>query len=150
MDNPSLFEDIFDVKSKDKDGKRFDRVSRLHCQSESFEMELVIDIHTELYPVEVHDRFTFMLATTLNEDGSPDNGVYDQSGKPTLADKYEYVMHGRVYRCDEEKDKKLSVYVSYGGLLMRLKGAASNLQSIQLDSNIYLLVRKVAKTNKDS
>ena len=33
-----LFEDIFDVKDIDPEGKKFDRVSRLHCESESFKV----------------------------------------------------------------------------------------------------------------
>ena len=31
-----LFEDIFDVKDIDPEGKKFERTSRLHCESESF------------------------------------------------------------------------------------------------------------------
>lgn len=34
-----LFEDIFDVKDIDPEGKKFDRVSRLHCESESFKVK---------------------------------------------------------------------------------------------------------------
>ena len=37
-----LFEDIFDVKDIDPEGKKFDRVSRLHCESESFKMDLIL------------------------------------------------------------------------------------------------------------
>lgn len=33
----------------------------------------------------------------------------------SLADKFEYVMHGKVYRCEEQKGNKLGVFVSYGG-----------------------------------
>ena len=39
-----LFEDIFDVKDIDPEGKRFDRVSRLHCESESFKMDLILGL----------------------------------------------------------------------------------------------------------
>ena len=35
-----LFEDIFDVKDIDPEGKKFERVSRLHCESESFKVEI--------------------------------------------------------------------------------------------------------------
>lgn len=38
-----LFEDIFNVKDMDPEGKKFDRVSRLHCESESFKMDLILD-----------------------------------------------------------------------------------------------------------
>ena len=40
-----LFEDIFDVKDIDPEGKKFDRVSRLHCESESFKMDLILGLN---------------------------------------------------------------------------------------------------------
>lgn len=141
----ALFEDIFAVKNKNPDGQKFMRVTRLECLSENYEMELLIDIQTMIYPIELNERFTLAIANSLQLSGTPDDGVYDQSNKPSLADKFEYVMHGRVYRCEEEKgsSSRLSVFVSYGGLLMRLKGDARNLLGMHLDSDIYVLIRKV-------
>lgn len=66
-----LFEDIFNVKDMDPEGKKFDRVSRLHCESESFKMDLVLDINSWIYPMELGDKFRLVLATTLQEDGRP-------------------------------------------------------------------------------
>lgn len=66
-----LFEDIFNVKDMDPEGKKFDRVSRLHCESESFKMDLILDINSWLYPMELGDKFRLVLATTLREDGYP-------------------------------------------------------------------------------
>lgn len=66
-----LFEDIFNVKDMDPEGKKFDRVSRLHCESESFKMDLILDINSWLYPMELGDKFRLVLATTLREDGCP-------------------------------------------------------------------------------
>ena len=71
------------------------------CSSENYEMDLILDVNTELYPVELHDRFSFVLARTLSLDGAPDKGEYDQMRGKSLADKFEYVMHGKVYRCEE-------------------------------------------------
>jgi len=141
-----LFEDIFDVKDIDKDGKKFDKVSRLECFGENYEMDLLIDINTDIYPMEVNDKFTFVLTSSLNLDGAPDEGVFDQSGKPSLLDKYEYAMYGKVFKYQEEKGPipKVSIYVSFGGLLMRLKGDYRNLQSIETDSRVYCLIRKAA------
>ena len=70
-----LFEDIFDVKDIDPEGKKFDRTSRLHCESESFKMDLILDINTWIYPIELGDKFRLVLATTLKEDGFPDSGL---------------------------------------------------------------------------
>lgn len=52
-----LFEDIFNVKDMDPEGKKFDRVSRLHCESESFKMDLILDINSWIYPMELGDKF---------------------------------------------------------------------------------------------
>ena len=73
-------------------------------------MELVLDVNTELYPIDVNTKFSFALASTLNLDGSPDEGVYEQNTKPTLMDKYEYVMHGKVFKQSEEKSPSLKMY----------------------------------------
>ena len=64
-----LFEDIFDVKDIDPEGKRFDRVSRLHCESESFKMDLILDINCWIYPMDLGDKFRLVLASSLREDG---------------------------------------------------------------------------------
>ncbi|KNC71773.1 hypothetical protein SARC_15685, partial [Sphaeroforma arctica JP610] len=52
--------------------------------------------------------------------------VFDRTGATSLADNYEYVMYGVVYKVDEERDKR-SIFASFGGLLMLLQGDRSNL-----------------------
>lgn len=145
-----LFEDIFNVKDMDPEGKKFDRVSRLHCESESFKMDLILDINSWLYPMELGDKFRLVLATTLREDGCPDTGEYnpiEQEG--SRADTFEYVMFGKVYRIEgdeahNEASSRLSAYVSFGGLLMRLQGDANNLHGFEVDQQMYLLMKKLA------
>lgn len=39
---------------------------------------------------------------------------------------------------------KVEVFVSFGGLLMLLVGDPKKLQDLEVDSNIYLLLRKAA------
>lgn len=65
-----LFEDIFEVKDIDSGGKKFLRgkfflfeydpekhnyvlVSRIFCESESFKMDLILDVNTQIYPMEL-------------------------------------------------------------------------------------------------
>ena len=81
-----LFEDIFDVKDIDPEGKKFDRVSRLHCESESFKMDLILDINNWIYPMELGDKFRLVLATTLREDGFPDTGIFIYSFLKAIID----------------------------------------------------------------
>jgi len=141
----AVFEDIFDVNAVDPNGKRFDTVSRIECTGENYEMELTLDVNTDIYPIEVNQKFSFALATTLSLTGAPDDGVFDQSGRKSLLDKYDYAMYGKLYKHIDEPgtSPKVSVYVSFGGLLMKLRGDPRNLQGLELDSRIYLLMRKV-------
>nr|KAG5700157.1 hypothetical protein BaRGS_010464 [Batillaria attramentaria] len=76
-------------------------LSRLFCESESFKMDLILDVNTMLYPVDLGDKFRLVVATTLREDGVPDDGEYNpQSSGPSRADQFEYVMYGKVYRIE--------------------------------------------------
>jgi DNA-directed RNA polymerase I, II, and III subunit RPABC3 len=75
-----------------------------------------------------------------------------------LADDYDYVCYGKVYRFDEGvkgSDRVYdiptplecevlicrSVYISYGGMLMNLEGSYRKLSKLAHD-NVYLLIRK--------
>jgi len=48
-----LLEDLFDVKNIDEDGKKFDNISRISALSQTYNLELTLDINTEIYPVKV-------------------------------------------------------------------------------------------------
>lgn len=71
------------------------------------------------------------------------------SRRESLLDAYEYVMYGLVYKYAPEaastKDGgvKVSVFISFGGLLMKLKGDPAKLAVLEVDSRVYLLMRKV-------
>lgn len=41
-------------------------------------MFMHLDVNTEIYPMDVGDKFTMALAHTLNLDGTPDTGYYIQ------------------------------------------------------------------------
>ncbi|KAI0983760.1 hypothetical protein GJ496_004002 [Pomphorhynchus laevis] len=144
-----LIEDIFDVREIDPDGKKFDLVSRLFCESESFKMNLILDVNIQLYPIEVDSKFRLVICATLREDGLLDESDILLPAR-SKADQFEYVMHGKIYRIEaanqnnDNKIRRISVYVSYGGLLMKLTGEANHLQSFKLDSNVYLLMKKLA------
>jgi len=152
MESGQFFEDIFDIKDIDPDMKNFDRVSRLHCDSESFKMELILDINSQLYQLGLGDKFRLVLATTLNEDGRPNDTEYNPlwETQPSRADQFDYVMYGKVYRIEGDENisdvsiPRVSAYASFGGLLMRLQGDANNLQGMKIDQNIYLLLKKLA------
>lgn len=65
-----VFEDVFDVKQIDPDGKKFDRVSRIFGDSESYKMDLILDVATNVYPMKLSDKFRLVLCDHLQTDGS--------------------------------------------------------------------------------
>ncbi|KAJ1273361.1 hypothetical protein BS78_06G274200 [Paspalum vaginatum] len=140
-----LLNDTFTVTRLDPDGKKFDKVTRIEAHSDQMYMQL--DVATEVYPMRPNDKFNMLLVTTLNLDGTPDTGYYTQAGRKTLADQYDYVMHGKLYKISEDSSKdssaKVEIYASFGGLLMMLRGDTSCAANFELDQRLFLLIKKV-------
>jgi len=139
----------------DKDGKKFDRVSRLTARSANFDMHLSLDINFELYSLHPQEKFSLVLATSLVRSGAAgasngqvtedsDQGVWrpDGKGRRGLEEDYEYVMYGKVYKFDEGTGEIVTAYASFGGLLMALSGSYRHMQGIILGDPIYLLMRR--------
>lgn len=157
-----LFDDVFLVKEVDPDGKKFDRVSRVRCESENYEMDLSLDVASEIYSLRSGERFHCVLSPTLSASSSTssssnsaslEEGYYDpeMSLPPSnrtrlganLADKFDYVMHGKVYKAEEAGTNKVGVYMSFGGLLMRLQGDPRHWRSLTVGSSLYILIKKM-------
>ena len=61
-----LLEDLFDVKNIDEDGKKFDNISRISALSQTYNLELTLDVNTEIYPIKVRQaRRALLLAVIL-------------------------------------------------------------------------------------
>lgn len=116
-------------------------MSRIVGKGVTFEMDLVIDIQSEIYPIKQGEKFVMAIASTLDMEGKPDDGTYLQTKEPTLLDKFDYGMYGRVFKYEYEGER-VAIYASFGGLLMKLVGAPRNLTNIDLDSKIYVLIKK--------
>jgi DNA-directed RNA polymerase I, II, and III subunit RPABC3 len=139
----TLFEDIFEVNSLNPDGYKFEHVNRIAATGTTFECDLLLDINSDIYKLTDLDKFTLVLASTLHLDGSPaDHFSYVPSSEPTLADHYEYVMHGRVFDITHKKDGNVVIAISFGGLLMRLTGDQRHLSNVHPDQRLYLLLKK--------
>lgn len=143
----TLFEDIFEVNALNPEGKKFDRVNRLTATGTTFECDLLLDINCQIYSLLEGEKMTLVLASTLNLDGSPDDHTsYNPSqmarNEPTLADNYEYVMHGRVFDVSYKKDGVVVIAISFGGLLCRLTGDQRHLSSVLPDMRLYILIKK--------
>jgi DNA-directed RNA polymerase I, II, and III subunit RPABC3 len=141
-DHVTLFEDIFEVTALNPDGYKFERVNRIQAVGTTFECELLLDINCEIYSLREADKVSLVLASTLHLDGSPaDHFSYTPSTEPTLADNFEYVMHGRVFDINHGKEHT-EISLSFGGLLMKLKGPDKQLEKLHPDMRLYLLLKK--------
>ncbi|KAK4462789.1 DNA-directed RNA polymerases I, II, and III subunit RPABC3 [Cladorrhinum samala] len=142
-----LFEENF-VITRLSDPK-YDRVDRIYASSEPDKsIDISLDINKELFPCKIGDELTVALATSLSLDGSKDDerGWRDVakagSSDATLADDFDYVCYGKVYKFEDAEDgQTIKAYVSFGGLLMSLAGSYKKLTPLRVD-NVYLLVRK--------
>jgi DNA-directed RNA polymerase I, II, and III subunit RPABC3 len=100
MTDAQLLEETFTIT--DVNNEKYDRVSRISGTSSDVSMQL--DINHELFPVSAGDQLTMVLATTLNLDGTKDEGKgwrETAKGESTLADMYDYVCYGKVYKVED-------------------------------------------------
>ncbi|KAA0148427.1 hypothetical protein FNF27_02549 [Cafeteria roenbergensis] len=136
-----LFDDMFDVLRVNPEGKKFEKVNRLVCKGTTLDVDMIVDIASEVYNLGKDERFSLRIASTLRLDGRKDDDAFDQSGRETLLDQYDYGMCGRVFQYDI-KGSKVALMVSFGGLLMKLEGERQHLAAIELDARVYALFRK--------
>ncbi|KAF4337698.1 DNA-directed RNA polymerase chain RPB8 [Fusarium beomiforme] len=142
----TLFEESFTVTEYDQ--SKYDRVARISCTSSDSQTVMSLDINIELFPCAVSDTLHVVLSTTLSLDGSKEEEKgWRDVGKAgdapaTIADLYDYVCHGKIYKFEETFDgNTINVYCSFGGLLMSLQGPVKKLTPLRVD-NVYLLVKK--------
>jgi DNA-directed RNA polymerases I, II, and III subunit RPABC3 len=143
--NKELFEDRFKVDKIDPDNKTpFRNVSRVHLQSYSVgnnRRAIELDINIQIYPVSFTDTFLLRVVSC----GQVKN-LYSQEelNKPSDRDSYEYVMYGMVFDL-EEKGNELVVYISFGGLLMRIAGpldAMANFRKEGKEARVFLMMKR--------
>ncbi|KAK7958106.1 RNA polymerase Rpb8 [Apiospora saccharicola] len=140
-----LFEDNFTIYERDQ--SKYDRVARITASTEDNQTHMTLDVNIELFPVAISDRLTVVLATSLSLDGTRDTvsdnkGWRDVKGESSLADLYDYVCHGKIYKFEDGADgQTLKAYISYGGLLMMLEGPSKKLLPLRVE-NTYLLIKR--------
>ncbi|CAL0328722.1 unnamed protein product [Lupinus luteus] len=144
MSEVLLFDDIFKIETLNPDGKKYDKVSRIVAQSEKSGMYMLLDVNTEIYPMNKDEKFLMVL--------SPSLVLNTKDGPVSIQDKFEYIMHGRLYnivndggsKTDGSKtDLEVEVYASFGGLQLMLRGHASHCLKFAVDQKLFLLIRKV-------
>ncbi len=108
MGDASLFSDTFTIF--DINAQKYDRVARLSAHTEGGDTTLTLDINSELFPCNNGDRLQILLTSTLSLDGSKDDGKGWRDvgrGEASVADDYDYVCHGKVYRFEEGDEEKM-------------------------------------------
>ena len=102
----TLWDDSFHIVSFNAD--KYARVGRIAGNSTDNLSHMTLDVNTDLYPVSSGETLQMVLASTLNLDGTKDDekGWRDiaKEDQITLADQYDYVCYGKVYRFEEGKD----------------------------------------------
>ncbi|TDZ27598.1 DNA-directed RNA polymerases I, II, and III subunit RPABC3 [Colletotrichum sidae] len=143
----TLFEESFTVTNYDQ--SKYDRVARISATSADNQTIMTLDINIELFPASISDSLHLVLATSLAHDGSKDDekgwrDVTKGNGdrEPTLADMFDYVCYGKIYKFEDADDgQTIKAYVSFGGLLMSLEGPYKKLTPLRVDY-VYLLIKK--------
>ncbi|KAL1300824.1 hypothetical protein AAHE18_18G209100 [Arachis hypogaea] len=98
-----LFDDVFKVENIDPDGKKYDKVSRIVAQSEKRDMHMLLDVNTEIYPMNKDERFLMAL--------SPSLVLNTKDGPVPIQDKFEYIMHGRLYNITNDGSSEADLEV---------------------------------------
>lgn len=111
MSENILYEASFRVVNSNP--AKYDRVTRIECAGDQTnDTQMFLDIHKELCQLEKEDRITVALALSLNLDGSKDDSKGWRNigrGEATLADEYDYVCHGKIYRFEEGEGQNMYV-----------------------------------------
>jgi len=142
MSDSHLYEDTFSLTSVDSGN--YDRIARVAGTSADSTTIMTLDINTDLFPLSAGDQISLLLASSLNLDGSKEetDGSWRERRGPSLADAWDYVCYGRIYKFDEaEEGEAIKVYVSFGGLLLYIEGPYKKLTPLRID-HIYLLPKR--------
>jgi len=103
MSDSTLYEETFNINSTIAD--KYDRVTRVLGATHDASTALTLDVNHELYPLTTGEPVTMVLATPLNLAGTKDErGWREKKGESTLADMYDYVCYGKVYRFEEGEE----------------------------------------------
>eukprot|EP00927_Polykrikos_kofoidii_P070643 TRINITY_DN67055_c0_g1_i1.p1 TRINITY_DN67055_c0_g1~~TRINITY_DN67055_c0_g1_i1.p1 ORF type:complete len:177 (-),score=37.57 TRINITY_DN67055_c0_g1_i1:83-571(-) len=142
-----LFEDSFLIKTVDN--TRFERAARIDCESVAFDNNVELDVNNHIYPVHPGDTLHMAITPNVSPADNPRHlsNAFEHDPRilgPSILDHFEYVMYGKCYKkVDDKKKNAATVFVSHGGMLMKLQSDTKQLQDFHVGDCLYLLVRKV-------
>jgi len=141
-----LFEDTLTVNSIEY--TKFERTPRLFAKGEFTDGLVDFDVNVEAYPIDIQDRLNVAIYNNVSPSGSVLSDFYDHDPRilgTSIMDEYEYVCHGKVYKRVGPKDGKegqITIWISFGGLLMKIRCSNSHVKGLDCDNYCYLLIRK--------
>jgi len=126
--------------------KLFEKVSRIFAISRNSELEITLDINSEIYSVQDEDVIELKIVCIDPEEKNLNNNNQNwlECFDKNLIDLFEYVMYGTIFHCGIE-DKNFFIYGSFGGLLIKIFGKLQSIcnHNFSVDSKILLLIRKL-------
>jgi len=138
-----LFSDTLRINEIDRDGRYFEKVSRIEATGEETDCKVCLDVNVDVYPINKECVYSMLLASSLDGNPSDNKFSYEMfSKKSSLIDNYEYIMHGKIFKYSEEQNG-ISVYISFGGLILGIIGSVKVLKDLKVDERVYLLLKKV-------
>lgn len=139
------FEDILVINQLDKNGKVFDKITRVEGTTSETNCSIVLDVNTDIYKISREKTYSILLTKSLYPDGTTTNTFnYEMYlKKNSLLEDYEYVMNGKVFKLTEELHSKVTVHISFGGLILGITGDPMYLTSLNLDERVYFLMKKL-------
>jgi hypothetical protein len=124
----TFFEDTFTVSAVDPEGKRFDRVSRVNCDSVSAStIRATFDYHCQLFPLKTGDKVKLILS-------------YDEESAVDVPG--DYVTNNIIFKI-EQNDQNINVIMSAGGLLTSVKADISRLGQLSNGQKIKASFSKI-------
>lgn len=113
MSDQILFEETFRINSVNQ--QKYDRCARIEASRDDTSFKL--DINTDLYPCHEDETLQMVIASTLDLDGKQESKDGDEKvkqnwkelrdGEASLADTFDYVCYGKVYRFEEGEGDKM-------------------------------------------
>ena len=112
-----------------------------------YKLQIGLDINSEIFPVKVDEYFSMKIVESVSDDTPATDYFSVANADSQFVDEHDYVMHGKVFKYTLEKEEEsktlVSHYISFGGLLMKITGDLNYLKKLEMDSNVWLGLKRL-------
>ena len=81
MNRQKLIDDTLLVSGINKEGKVFEKVSRISGTTEILKLNIELDVNTDIYPIQEGSMYEFCLANSLTSDGVEDFDLFRNNNR---------------------------------------------------------------------